>query len=81
MSQIIIDIPNASLTRVINGICNAFDYTRSIEGVENPPTKAQFAKSVIIEFIKKTVKNAEINTQTKTTENTVNSEIEGISIT
>ena len=81
MANITVTIPDASLTRVINGICNTFDYIRSIEGVENPPTKAQFAKSVIIEFIKKTVKNAEINTQTKTTENTVNSEIEGISIT
>ena len=74
-------IPDLSKDRIINGICSAFNYTQAIEGVENPPTKAQFAKSVIIEFIKKTVKNAEINTQTKTTENTVNSEIEGISIT
>lgn len=81
MANITIQIPDASLNRVINGICDAYEYDRAIMGMPSPPTKTQFAKSRIIEFIKSTVRSAEVNIATRAAESTVSSEIDGIGIT
>lgn len=76
MAQIIINIPDAVAVRVTNGICGAFNYTQAIEGVQNPPTKAQFAKAQVIDFIKTTVKNYEANQAMETARSTVTADIE-----
>ena len=77
MADITLTIPNASLTRIIDGICNAYNYDLAIEGVSNPPTKGQFAKAKIIEFVKTTVKNEEISAA----QQAITSDAEAINIT
>ncbi len=58
MAQIIINIPNAVVNRVVNGLCGQFGYNEYLEdGVTpNPETPAQFAKQVVVQFVKNGVK-------------------------
>lgn len=81
MANITLQIPDAALNRIVDGICDAYNYTLAIEGMQNPPTRGQFAKQQIINFIKTTVRNQEVNAAIKTTEATKNAEIESVSIT
>lgn len=67
MATITLNIPNAVLPRVIDGICNQHNYQAEVistdnnktEYVPNPETKAVFAKRMIIEYCKSAVKNYE----------------------
>lgn len=81
MADITITIPNAQLTRIVDGICNAYNYAQAIEGVQNPPTKNQFAKTMIIDFVKQTVRNQEGNIAAQTARTTVDTDINSINIT
>lgn len=76
MATISINIPDPVAQRVTDGICGAFNYALSIEGVQNPPTKAQFAKAQVIDFIKTTVKNYEAKQAEDTARSTVSSDID-----
>ena len=81
MADIIITIPNASLTRIVDGICGIHNYTQAIEDNPSPPTRNQFAKTVLIDTIKHWIKTHELNEVQKTNAVTINSEIDEISIT
>ena len=61
MTQIIIEIPDNITQRVLNGIASRYHYSPILEnGNPNPESKGQFAKRMIIEFLKKAVKDAEV---------------------
>lgn len=64
MANIALTIPDASLTRVVNGICAYHGYTDLIEDVDgsmipNPETKSQFAKRMLVTSVKNWLKNIE----------------------
>lgn len=80
MATISIQIPDDKLTRIVDGLCSAYGYDLQKES-GSTLTKPQFAKRVIIEFIKKTVRDQEASTQTKTVEDTVSAEVNSINIT
>lgn len=61
MATIMINIPDNISNRVINGFCKRFNYSSTLEdGEPNPETKAQFAKRKLIEFIKQSIREVEI---------------------
>lgn len=59
MANITIQIPDALLPRVINGLASFYGYQAEIDGQPNPQTKGQFAKMQLIEHIKHCVKTVE----------------------
>jgi hypothetical protein len=60
MAQITINIPDAQLTRVINGFAGFHLYSATLgDGTANPQSKAAFAKDKLIESIKQAVANYE----------------------
>lgn len=61
MATITVTIPNAILPRVIDGMAYHHGYAPTLEnGDPNPETKAQFAQRKVREFIKQSVRDAEI---------------------
>jgi len=60
MAQIALNIPDAILTRVINGFANYYHYQSTIDGEANPETKAQFSKRMLVEYIKNAVVASEV---------------------
>jgi len=61
MTQIIIEIPNEVTQRVLDGIAYRLRYSPELEdGSPNPETKAKFAKRKLVEYMKKLVREAEI---------------------
>lgn len=65
MTTITITIPDNITPRVINGFAKRYNYSPTLEnGDPNPETKAQFAKRKIIEYIKQSVKEAEMQDAT-----------------
>ena len=54
MAEIKIIIPDSKLQRVIDDICGALNYTG-----DKGETKAQYAKRMIIKYVKDTMKNYE----------------------
>lgn len=61
MATITITIPAGITNRVIDGFAKRFNYSPKLEdGSANPETKAQFAKRKLIEYIKQSVREAEM---------------------
>lgn len=61
MSQIIITIADSQTARVINALSTQTGYQPfDINGVPNPETRAQFAKRMIINWIKSQVRSQEL---------------------
>lgn len=61
MAQITIDIPNGVLSRVLDAFTVRYNYNPLTDG-----TKAQFAKQTVINFIKRTVHDAEVGSAVST---------------
>jgi len=67
MASITIQIPDAVATRVIDGFCDRYHYSPTLaDGTPNPETKAKFVKRRVIEFIKRAVRDAEIEAAART---------------
>lgn len=81
MAQIVIDIPDAALTRVRDAFAARYGYPPFIDGVANPQTKAQFAKAQIADFVKQTVSDYEAMRAAEAARNSKRQEIEAIAIT
>jgi len=65
MAIITINIPANITNRVIDGFAKRYAYAPTLEdGTANPETKTQFAKRKLIEFIKQSVREAEIQDAT-----------------
>lgn len=61
MTQIIIDMPNGIANRVFNSFTKRHNYSNKLpNGQDNPETKEQFTKRKIIEFLKESVREAEV---------------------
>lgn len=69
MAQLIINVPDAVLPRVLNGFSTFNNYSPTIPDLTdplgqrtlpNPETKAQFCKRKIIEYIMESVRTAEV---------------------
>ena len=56
MAQMIIQIPDALVNRVIDAVASQYGYKSEVDG-----TKAAFAKKVVIDFIKGIVRAYETN--------------------
>lgn len=54
MAQLTITIPDADLNRILDAFANQFNYNSATDG-----TKAQFARTQVIRFIRTTVKDSE----------------------
>ncbi|MCI0550615.1 MAG: hypothetical protein L0287_06650 [Anaerolineae bacterium] len=66
MAQMVINIPDGVANRVVNGLCKRYNYSDTLEhGEPNPETKAQFAKRKVVEFIKRAVRDVEIESASK----------------
>lgn len=61
MATITLNIPDAQLNRVVNGLATLYGYQATVNGEPNPQTKAQFAKAQILRFVKESVKAVEAN--------------------
>ncbi len=64
MAQISITIPNASVSRVVDGVCGFFNYQAILispigEQTPNPETKNQFAQRMVVVAVKSWVKSFE----------------------
>ncbi len=64
MATISITIPNASLTRVVDGVCGFFNYQAFIQPLIGPPepnpeTKNQFAQRMLVVAVKSWIKTFE----------------------
>ena len=69
MATMTINIPDAVANRVTNGVCARYGYQAVFEdGTPNPETKAQFAKRMVILFIKRAVREAEMEAAAKAAE-------------
>ena len=60
MANITLNIPADKIQLIIDSFCNTQGYQEEIEGeggemIPNPETKAQFAKRMVIEYVKDTV--------------------------
>jgi hypothetical protein len=71
MAQITINIPDAVLPRVINGLCDNNGYT-----VGSGLTRAQYAKKVVIDYIKGNVAALEGGTADRNIRQNVQTELD-----
>lgn len=73
-------IPDASLDRIVDGVCAAYEFSRYVEsgGTMN---KNQFAKQILIDFVKQTVRNYEGNIEAEAARIEVIASIDAINIT
>jgi len=63
MAQITFTFPDAVAPRVVTAICFNGNYQDELEsGVPNPETKAQFARRMVMEWVKDQVRTYEGNT-------------------
>jgi hypothetical protein len=63
MATLTINIPDAIAARVVNGVCKRYHYSTTLEdGTPNPETKQQFFKRMVIVFLKRAVREAEVET-------------------
>ena len=60
MATISITIPDNQLARVVEGIALACGYQETIDGQPNPQTKNQFARARVAQWVKDTVRRAEL---------------------
>ena len=68
MAQIILTIPDALTTRVLAGICGLYGYSTTIpnpvnpeEMIQNPETKSEFVRKILLKKIKRDVLEFEGN--------------------
>lgn len=59
MATLSINIPDNQVTRVNDAIAALFNYQATINGSPNPETKAQFARRMVIENLKRLVAQGE----------------------
>ena len=71
MAQITIDIPVGAVSRVLDAIASEYNYNAATDG-----TKAVFAKKQVVEFLKRTVKEAEGSAAAKAAQSTVVSDVD-----
>lgn len=81
MANITIQIPDALLPRVINGLSTFYGYQAEVINTEgqtipNPQTKAQFAKKQLIEHIKHCVKTVETDEAVRQARESKSTEVE-----
>jgi hypothetical protein len=77
MATITITIPDAIASRVINDFAQRFNYSPILEdGSPNPETKNQFAKRKLIEYIKQSCREAEIQNATNTAATTAGTSVD-----
>ena len=77
MAQVLITIPDGAVARVLDGFAIRYNYDRNKLEAE---TKAQFAKRMLINFIKQSVVDIEADAARRTASTTVTTEVEGIGI-
>ena len=76
MAQIILNIPDNQLSRVVTGICTFYGYSATLmDGTVNPETANAFAKRMLIEQTEKWVATIEGAAANKTAYNTALSQI------
>lgn len=76
MANITLTIPDNMLNRVVDAIASEYHYDASKDG-----TKAQFAKKVVTDFIKRTVKESELSLSIKNSSDSITADIDSINIT
>jgi len=76
MAQIMLNIPDDKAPRILDAFAATYGWTPEM-GV----TKTVFAKQQLVNFIKNTVKESEGNYQASQVRNTVNTDIDTITIT
>lgn len=71
MAQMIINIPDVQSNRVMNAIAIKYGWTS-----ESGMTKPVFAKDQLIQFIKRTVKDVEGDSQAQSLRDSINSDVD-----
>lgn len=60
MATISITVPDAILTRVVNGVAGQHNYPATVGGSPNPETRTQFARRMLARWVRETVKAYEV---------------------
>lgn len=86
MAQITLTIPNNKIDDILNAFANNFNYQEFIidqngATIPNPVTKAEFAKSVLIDFIKDVYKSNKIRIDSQSVISTANNDSGNLNIT
>jgi len=77
MTQITITIPDNITNRVINGFAKRYNYSPTLDnGDPNPETKVQFAKRMLIAYIKQAVTEAEVQDASNTAATSASQSVE-----
>lgn len=81
MPDITITIPSTKLDRVVNGICGHYGYQAEINGEPNPESKVQFAKRMLVSYVKDCVMTYEIREANTASSESITTDVETIDIT
>jgi hypothetical protein len=77
MANITLTIPDASIGRIVDGMCNQFNYSTMKQAAE---TKAQFAKRMLVEMVKNAVLSSEVQAAKVAAIDTVKAQVDAITI-
>lgn len=81
MATLNITIPTAVVPRVASAFTITYGYQATINGLPNPVTLQEFIRQQIIQYIKNTVKNAELPSVAATATIAAETDINNIAIT
>lgn len=79
MATITLTFDNALQARIVNGLAGANNYASYVES-GGTLTQAQFAKKVVVDFIKTTIKNYEGGSASQTAFNTTAADVDNVII-
>ena len=73
-----VTVPDAQATAILADFCAYNGYQETINGAPNPQTKAQFAKQVVIKFVRESVNAQRAAAAALTASQTVITDVDAI---
>lgn len=80
MAKMTFDIPDKDINRVINALCFIGNYNEKTAELIPRPTKEEYAKTVIIDFVKRAMNERESRDQVEAVKTTVKTDIDTVAI-
>jgi len=76
-----VTVPDAQATAILADFCAYNGYQETINGAPNPQTKAQFAKAVVIKFVRESIKAQRAAAAALAASQTVIADVDAIQMT
>ena len=73
-----VTVPDAQATAILADFCAYNGYQETINGAPNPQTKAQFAKQVVVKFVRESIKAQRAQAASLAAAQTVIAEVDAI---